>query len=126
MNNWTNDELTKINQADELQISTVRKDGTLRKHVTIWVVRINNDLYIRAVKGQTGKWYQHAVEQHLGHIQAGGVSKDVIFVEANEDTTETVDEAYQAKYNGYGESIVGSTMTIQARAATLKLTPRKS
>lgn len=124
MNSWTNDELTSINSADELQISTLRKDDTLRKPVTIWVVRVNNDLYIRAVKGQTGKWYQHAIERHLGSIEADGINKEVAIIESGDDISETIDKAYKSKYSGYGESIVGSTVTPQARAATLKLTPK--
>ena len=40
MATWTNDELTQIGTANELEIETQRKDGTLRKPVTIWVVRV--------------------------------------------------------------------------------------
>ncbi len=51
MTTWTNDELTKIGTAEELQIAARRGDGTLRNPVTIWVVRLGDDLYIRSVKG---------------------------------------------------------------------------
>ncbi len=39
MAGWTSDELEKIAAADELQLASARRDGTLRKPVTIWVVR---------------------------------------------------------------------------------------
>src|SRR5829696_8630409 len=39
MSTWTSDELDRIGAAEELEIASVRRDGTLRNPVTIWVVR---------------------------------------------------------------------------------------
>jgi hypothetical protein len=52
MSTWTNDELKKIGTAEELQIASLRADGTLRKLVIIWVVRFGDDLYVRSVNGR--------------------------------------------------------------------------
>jgi hypothetical protein len=38
MTAWTMDELAKIGGAEELEIASLRRDGTLGKRVTIWVV----------------------------------------------------------------------------------------
>ena len=35
MTAWTSDELNKIGNAEELQIASLRRDGTLRNPVTI-------------------------------------------------------------------------------------------
>ncbi len=43
MTSWTNDELKKVGAAEELQIAPRRRDGGLRKRVTIWVVRVDDD-----------------------------------------------------------------------------------
>jgi hypothetical protein len=51
MSEWTSEELEKIAAADELHLASVRRDGTLRKPVTIWVVRHGDDLYVRSVYG---------------------------------------------------------------------------
>ena len=72
-----NDELNKIGAAEELEIATVRNDGTLRKPVTIWVVRVGDDLYVRSVNGRSATWFRGAQDRHEAHIQAGGVDKDV-------------------------------------------------
>ncbi len=40
MTTWTGDELNKIGTAEELRIASLRRDGTLRTSVIIWVVRI--------------------------------------------------------------------------------------
>jgi hypothetical protein len=37
MSDWMSGELTKIAAADELEIASLRRDGTLAKPVTIWV-----------------------------------------------------------------------------------------
>ena len=47
MSGWTNDELREIGAADEVELTTLRSDGTPRKPVTIWVVRSGDDLFTR-------------------------------------------------------------------------------
>ena len=123
MSAWTSGELNKIGAAEELEIASLRSDGTLRNSVTIWVVRVGDDLYVRSVNGRTSNWFRGAQDRHEAHIHAGGVDKDVLLVETNESTDE-IDAAYRAKYRRYAASIVNATLTPQARAATLKLTPR--
>lgn len=123
MNNWTDDELTKIGETDELYIASQKQDGSLRDAVIIWVVRVGNDVFVRSVKGTNGKWYQHALVQHKGHIEAGGVSKDVTFSEIKSEHQDEIDKAYQTKYAKYGAT-VDSTLTPQAQVATLKIVPQ--
>jgi hypothetical protein len=124
MTAWTNDELTKIGTAEELQIASRRRDGTLRNPVTIWVVRHGDDLYVRSVRGRTGAWFRGAQARHEGHISAGGVEKDVTFIEGDDAINDALDAEYRSKYRRYAANIVGSTVTPQARSATLKLAPR--
>ena len=123
MSTWTSDELSKIGAAEELDLASVRRDGTLRKPVTMWVVRRDDDLYVRSVNGRTSSWFRGAQARHEAHIEAGGVDKDVLLVETD-DVNDELDAAYRAKYHRYAESIVGSIVSPQARAATLKLVPR--
>ena len=125
MTTWTSDELNKIGTAEELQIASLRRDGTLRNPVTIWVVRLSEDLYIRSVKGRIGRWFRGTQSRHEGHIRAGGVDKDVTFVEETDaHVNEQIDAAYRGKYRRYAASIVNTTLTPEARAATIKLVSR--
>jgi len=123
MSTWTTDELDRIGRAEELEIASVRRDGTLRKPVTIWVVRHADDLYVRSVNGRTSSWFRGAQARHQAHVEAGGVDRNVLLVETD-DLNDEIDAAYRAKYHRYAESIVGSIVTPNARAATLKLVPR--
>ncbi|WIG58241.1 MAG: Oxidoreductase, short-chain dehydrogenase/reductase family [Ktedonobacterales bacterium] len=126
MATWSNDELTRIGAAEELEIALERRNGTLRTSVTIWVVRHGDNLYVRSVNGRGGGWFRAAQARHEGHIQASGVEKDVTLVEvdASDDVNNAIDAAYRAKYRRYATGIVNTTLTPQARAATLKLVPR--
>ena len=123
---WANDELDKIGKAEELEIASLRLDGSLRNPVTVWVVRLGDDLYIRAVNGRTCAWFRGTQVRHEGNIQAGGVKKYVTFVDANPDLNDEIDAAYREKYRRYGASIVDTTVTPEARAATIKLVPRST
>ena len=124
MTGWTSDELTKIEAADELEIASIRRDGTLRNLVTIWVVRVGDDLYVRSVNGRTGAWFRGTQVRHEGRIGAGGVEKDVTFVDADDGINDQIDDAYRSKYRRYAPSIVGSVLTPEARSATINLVPR--
>ena len=126
MTTWMSDELNKVGTAEELEIASLRRDGTLRKRVTIWVVRHGDDLYVRSVNGPTGTWFRGAQMRHEGHIQAGGVDKDVTFVEADHDMDDEIDAAYRTKYHRYAASIVGRVTSPEARSTTIKLVPRSS
>jgi hypothetical protein len=122
---WTSEELTKIGTAEELQIASLRRDGTLRKPVTIWVVRVDGDLYVRPIHGRTSAWFRGTQVRHEGHIRAGGVEKDVAFVdETNPEINDQVDAAYRTKYRRYAASIINTTVSPEARSATIKVVPR--
>jgi len=123
---WTSDELDKIGTAEELQIASLRRDGTLRNPVTIWVVRHGDDLYVRSVNGRTGAWFRGAQVRHEGHIRAGGVDKAVTFVEADPAINDRIDTAYRTKYRRYGANIVNTIVSSEARSATIKLVPRST
>ncbi len=123
MAGWTRDELERIAAADELQISTVRGDGTLRAPVTIWVVSLGDDLYVRSVNGRDASWFRGARTRHEAHVRAGGVDRDVSLVETD-DLGDEIDAAYRTKYRRYAAGIVDSVLSPDARAATLRLVPR--
>ena len=124
MATWTTDELDRIAAAQELTLASVRTDGSLRRPVTMWVVRSGEDVYVRSVGGRGSAWFRGAQIRHEARIRAGGVEKDVSLVETDEAGDE-IDAAYQAKYGRSYPTIVPSIVAPQARAATLKLTPRE-
>jgi hypothetical protein len=126
MTTWTSDELNQIGSAEELQLQSLRRDGTLRNPVTMWVVRVADELYVRAVHGRSSPWFRGVLTRHVGHIRAGGIAKDVTFVEeADPDLNHKIDAAYLTKYARYPQ-YVAPMVTPDVRAATIKLIPHPS
>ena len=64
MSAWTSDELTRIGGAEELSISSLRRDGALRKPVITWFVLFGDDLCARSVHGRTAQWFRGVHESH--------------------------------------------------------------
>jgi hypothetical protein len=124
MTKWTEDELTRIGQAEELQLASTRRDGSLRPFVTMWVVRAGDELYVRSAYGPDNPWYRRARASGIGRIRAGGGEHDVSFGEAGADVHAAIDAAYHAKYDQYGPRIVDTVVGNQAAAVTVRLLPR--
>jgi hypothetical protein len=125
MANWIQKNLERIGAADELQLTSFKQDSTRRLPVTIWVVRVDDDVYVRAYRGHETAWFQHVQRRPEGRIEAGEVTKDVTLVDASSDGAlgNQIDAAYQSKYRRYSATYVDPMITPQARATTLKLVP---
>jgi hypothetical protein len=125
MSTWPKDELRRIAEADDLHISPFREDGvTYGTPTWIWSIALDGDLYVRAYNGQNSRWYQAAVRQKAGRVTAAGMTKEVTFEPVEGPINDRIDDAYRAKYRGspYLSPMIGAS----ARAATIKVMPRKS
>lgn len=122
---WSDDQLRRVGDATELELASRRADGSLRPHVTMWVIRAGDDLYVRSAYGPGNPWYRRAMASGRGRIRAGGVEADVTFGHASDDAHEAIDAAYHAKYDSYGPRIVGSVVGPNARAVTVRLIPQE-
>lgn len=121
--NWSNDELRKIAESDDLHIAPFREDGkTYGTPTWIWSVAVDGALYVRGYHGQNSRWYRAAVRQKAGRIIAAGMTKDVTFEPLDGPINDLVDAAYRAKYHGspYLEPMIG----VRARSATIRVMPR--
>jgi hypothetical protein len=121
---WTEDELDRIGAAEELGLASLRRDGTPRQYVTMWVVRDGDDLYVRSAYGPDSPWFRRAKASGAGRIRAGGLERDVTFAEPAPGVHAAIDAAYHSKYDRYGPRIVGSVVGRDAEAVTIRLVPR--
>jgi hypothetical protein len=122
MSTWTADELDAFGNPDEVSIATMRKDGTFRKPVIVWIVRAGDDLFIRSVNGRDSDWFRGMQSRYEGLIRAGSAERDISFEEVD-GPHEQIDAAYWDKYRRY-PGIVPSIVKPEAQAATLRLVPR--
>jgi hypothetical protein len=124
MSAWSDDDLRRIADAEELDIAPVRRNGELRSATPIWVVRAGDDLYLRAAYGANKGWHGVARTSRRARISAGGVERDVAIEDAHQSVFDAVDDAYRGKYAGRYASIVDSINDAEHRATTLRLVPQ--
>jgi hypothetical protein len=125
MTGWSNYELPKIAEADDLHISPLREDGvTYGTPTWIWSVAVGDSLYVRAYHGQDSRWYEAAMRQKAGRITAAGMTKELAFEPVDGEINDRIDDAYRAKYEGspYLDSMLGA----RARSATVRIVPLDS
>lgn len=74
--NWSRDELSRIDHADDLKIAPLREDGiTYGTPTWVWEVVVDGALYVRGYNGQKSRWYQAAIRQKAGRIIAAGTTR---------------------------------------------------
>jgi hypothetical protein len=125
MATWTEGELRKIAESDDLHIAPFRDDGvTYGTPTWIWSVVVGDDLYVRAYHGKNSRWYQAAMRQKAGRITAAGMTKAVAFEPADGSMNDRIDQAYREKYRSseYLDSMIGT----RARTAKVKVMPREA
>jgi hypothetical protein len=96
----------------------------LRRYVTIWVVRVGDDLYVRSYLGTEGAWFRHALAHPEGRVRAGGVERDVRFQRPDGMAQDLIDQTYRSKYARFGSTYVDPMVGPDAVAATFRLLPR--
>jgi hypothetical protein len=124
---WPADTLDRFGAADEIDISTRRDDDDLRGFVPIWIVTVDNALYVRSYRGTDGAWYRHATARPAGAIRTAGQQADVTFTPVDphqRDLLEAIGDAYRTKYGRYGDRYLQPMLAQHASGATLRLEAR--
>ena len=123
-NSWSGEQLDRISQSGELQIASRRTDGTLRSSVPIWVVCVDDGVYVRTWYRRTTGWFGDVLELPQARMQVPGVEVDVLitnFGEGPPGLRSSVDAAHRTKYGPSGHQ---SMVTADAAATTLRLDPQ--
>jgi hypothetical protein len=118
---WSAEQLDRISQSRELQISIRRTDGTLRPSVPIWVVCVDDAVYVRSWYRRTTGWFGHVLNSSQARIRVPGLAADVAIADVGVSTAEfraNVDVEYRSKYGPSGHQ---SMVTDDAAATTLRL-----
>lgn len=123
MKNLTQEDIKAIAEKDDLHIAPFRSDGkTYGTPTWIWNVSVDGELFVRAYNGKQSSWYQSALKQKSGKIEAVGESFAVDFEAVEgEEINQKIDAAYEKKYAK--SPYLGSM--VKARTATVKIVPKK-
>lgn len=96
---WSEDELRKVIEADDLRIWPFREDGVTPGTPTwIWTVAVDGGLYVRGYTEQDSRWYQAARRQKAGQITAASSTRDVPSSRFDGSINDRIDDAYRAKH----------------------------
>ena len=117
--------IAKLDEAATTEVGLPQyfRDSTLGSPRTVWVAPHGDDLYVRSVNGPAADWFRGTRVRHEGHIRAGGVGKDVAFVDADHSIDDQIDAAYRTKYRRYARSVTDRITSPGARSTTIKLVP---
>ena len=118
---WDTTTIRRLADTKEIDV-VVPAPGKPDVRTPIWIVAVNDNLYVRSWKGDTGIWYRRARRHGTGTVIAQGQQHQVQFT-ATEDpgTNAHIDEAYRSKY---GNSSYSQAMTRSpATSTTMRLDP---
>lgn len=124
MTAWSSDDLARIGDAEEMDIASLRPDGSLRRYVTIWLVRVDEGLYVRSAFGSENPWFRHAAAAGAGRIRADGVERDAAFEPPDHALDAEITNAFHEKYDRFGAELVDPVVSAESEVATLRLVPR--
>jgi hypothetical protein len=101
---WSAGELDLVDRAPELQIASRRPDGSIRPFVTVWMVRVGADVYVRSGAGYGGvsTWLPRARAARGGIIRVEHQEWPAVFshVDPIDPVHAEIDGAYVHKYGG--------------------------
>jgi hypothetical protein len=121
MSTWDQSDLHAIGRAREVHIATVRRDGSTRTPLPIWVVRVGDELFVRSYHGPEGSWFRQVSAHPYARLRAAGREIVVRLVPAELPSLAEVDDAYVAKYGHRGSA--AAMITPAVAATTLRLEP---
>jgi hypothetical protein len=122
-NHFAPDILKLLNEDDEVQIEPRSPTGP-GSPVTIWIVVVDNDVYVRSYRGPRGRWYQALLAHPEGVLHAG--EREIPFRAVHVEDPQTiarVSEAYQRKYERKWPTETAEMLLGDVLPTTLRLEP---
>src|SRR4051794_28274856 len=71
-----------------------RGDGSPSRTATIWLLRAEDESYMRSFRGSAGGWYRAATRTKQGRVTVAGNGYDVTFTSGTDTDRHKVDAAY--------------------------------
>lgn len=115
---WSHDQLQDLAGTVEMSISAPHIGETPRTWLPIWVVVVEDEVFVRTWRRRRTGWYGRAVELGQAWIRISGEPIRVIVTDVGSRDSDTVDHAYRTKYGAGASTMVDG----EAVASTLRLT----
>lgn len=114
---------SRLAQADEVQIETRRPGAESPAHrTTIWIVVAGDDVCVRSVRGNAGRWYQEIKANPNAALHFDGQRMLVRAIPITDDAMMArVSDEYRRKYRS--SSAMPSMVRSDILSTTLRLEP---
>lgn len=93
---FTTEELDLLESAEEVLIETRSERGSHR--TIIWIGVDETDVFVRSVRGVSGRWYQRLLDDPRAGVIVAGVNIPVSATRADAASIERASEAFKSKY----------------------------
>ena len=94
------DDLALLGTTEEVRVETTRPDGTTHR-TTIWIMTDGDDVFVRSVRGERGRWYRDLVANPDLVVRAGKRAIAARAVPAaDDDSVARCSAALEQKYKG--------------------------
>jgi hypothetical protein len=126
---WAPEQLKRISETRELEITGSGNDGRAHLWSPIWVVCVDDHVYVRSWYRRGTGWFGRVTRTEAARIRVPGLELNVIVADLGAEDPylrAAVDQAYRAKYGTAGDKTVAGMTTDEAAATTLMLTPDPS
>ena len=123
---WGTEQLQQISAARELEIASRRGDDPARRWLPIWVVCVDDHVYVRTWYRRGTGWFGQVTNTGGARIRVPGLELDVAVADLGDedpDLRAAIDQAYRAKYGTPGDKTVAGMTTDASAATTLLLAP---
>lgn len=118
---WNPEEFAAVADVRELEIAVQRVDGSTMSWTPLWVVGVDDALYVRTRYRRATGWYGMALRTATAQIRAAGIVADVHIEDVGAGPPglrRRVEDAYRYKYGG---GSTGEMVGDDAAATTLRL-----
>ena len=123
MTSWTAQELELIDTTDNVGVASRRPDGSLRRFITVWAVRVGDDVFVRSAYGPDNPWFVRAKASGSGRTRVARRERDVMFEVPSDGLADAITAAYHAKYDRHPPRVVATVVSPEAVGCTLRLVP---
>jgi hypothetical protein len=107
---------------DAIQLFDGRREvhvATPTKRLPIWAVVVDDEVYVRSYRGESGAWYRRALRE--GRMKLEGVEVRVE-PERDPELNERISDAFRAKYGARSPGSTEAMLAPEVVATQLRLT----
>ena len=113
-----------LDETDEVRIETRRDADSPVHHRIVWVVVVEDEVYVRSVRGTKGRWFREISSNPEGALHVGERRIPVRAAPATDAATvEALSEAFRSKYEEAWPGPTAGIVRTDVLPTTLKLSP---